>query len=815
MSRVTLYQSNFTVGELDPLVKGRLDIQQYASGLDRAKNVTVLPQGGFERRAGLRYLADLTSHLGGSFTAQNGIRLIPFEFSNTQSFMLVFVKNSASDTRMFVYANLTLITNINSSGNDYLSINLGDIDLSKLYFTQSADTLILVQEDLAPRKIVRGANNQTWTESTISLTSPFYAFTEATSNPNATITPDAVDGTVKITASTGVFSASHVNQYINVNNGFGRARIIEFESSTVVKTVVEVPFFEASVAIASGDWELETGYEAVFSSTKGYPRTCTFHEGRLFFGGSKSLPNTIFGSKVSDFFNFKSDEGLDDDAIFVTISSDSLNAINAVRSGRDLQIFTSSGEFFVPQSSLDPITPSNIVLKTATKRGMKEGIKPVSAEAGTLYIQRSGKALRELIFSDQDLNYNSENVSLLSSHLLKSPTKMALRTATSTDDGDLLMITNGQDGSMAVYSILRPQNVVAPSEFITNGRFEDVSVDIEDIYTIVNRNLPTQAQFTIVIDPRVSTHVAPSLAYSSMTGETIKFFDTNGTQFTLEIEGANVNANDAPGSPQGNTHFYRLYVNSSSSQANQLSTTAQNIVNAISAISGFSATRDSNAPYTITVTRDAIGNNNLTVTNSDTTNFTTTNFDSGVQKFYLETFDDDRTTDASIQYFSGATAPDQPLPTTTTCSSLSHLENFAVDVIRDDLVIVDKQVSSGAITIDQVPTSYVEVGLSYDVEVKTMPAEPRLPSGFVASRKRRIVEATPIMDRTQNLAINSVEVPFSLLPLDAGASSTSFTGRKRVSPILGYSNEAQLTFTMTKPLFATVLAVEYKLSTGA
>ena len=677
MSRVTLYQSNFTVGELDPLVKGRLDIQQYASGLDRAKNVTMLPQGGFERRSGLRYLADLTSHLGGSYTAQTGIRLIPFEFSTTQSFMLVFVKNSASATRMFVYANLTLITNINSSGNDYLSINLGDIDLSKLYFTQSADTLILTHEDLAPRSIVRGASNSAWTEATISLTSPFYAFTKATSNPSATITPDAVDGTVKITASSGVFASSNVNQYINVDNGFGRARIIEYESSTVVKTIVEVPFFEASVAIASGDWELETGYEAVFSSTKGYPRTFTFHEGRLYFGGSKSLPNTLFGSKVADFYNFKADEGLDDDAIFATISSDSLNAINAIRSGRDLQVFTSSAEFFIPQSSLDPITPSNIVLKTATKRGMKEGIKPVSAEAGTLYIQRSGKALRELIFSDTDLNYNSENVSLLSSHLLKSPTKMALRTATSTDDGDLLMITNGTDGSMAVYSILRSQNVVAPSEFITDGTFEDVAVDIEDIYTIVKRTI------------------------SSST------------------------------------------------------------------------------------------------------------------KYYLEVFDDDRTTDSAIQYFSGATSPDQAKPSNTTAGSLSHLEAKTVNVVRDDLVLADKTVSSGQITLDAVPTTYVEVGLAYDVEVKTMPAEPRMPSGFVASRKRRIVEATPIMDRTQNLAINAVEVPFSLLPLNAGASSTSFTGRKRIAPILGYSNEAQITFTMTKPLFATVLAVEYKLSTGA
>jgi len=42
-----------------------------------------------------------------------------------------------------------------------------------------------------------------------------------------------------------------------------------------------------------------------------------------------------------------------------------------------------------------------------------------------------------------------------------------------------------------------------------------------------------------------------------------------------------------------------------------------------------------------------------------------------------------------------------------------------------------------------------------------------------------------------------------------------FTGRKRVSALLGYSETEQLTFTMTQPLFATVLGVEYKLSTGS
>ena len=231
---------------------------------------------------------------------------------------------------------------------------------------------------------------------------------------------------------------------------------------------------------------------------------------------------------------------------------------------------------------------------------------------------------------------------------------------------------------MAVYTLLRPQNVVAPVEWVTNGEYIDVGVDVEDIYTVVKRTIPT----------------------------------------------------------------------------NQT-------------------------------------------------------------KYYLEVFDDDRTTDAAIQYFSGATSPDQSLPSNTTCGSLNHLEGLAVDVVRDDLVITGKTVSSNAITIDQAPTTYVEVGLSYAVEVKTLPAEPRQPSGVVVSRKRRILEATPVLLLSQNLAINGVEVPFSLLPATAGASSTTFSGRKRISPILGYSDEAQLTLTMTTPQFVTVIGLEYKLSTGA
>ena len=80
------------------------------------------------------------------------------------------------------------------------------------------------------------------------------------------------------------------------------------------------------------------------------------------FSVERILPMTLFGSKVGE-LNFKPSEGLDDDAFVVTLTTDTLNTIVGLRSGRDLQIFTTGGEFFIPQADLDPITPSNVVCK--------------------------------------------------------------------------------------------------------------------------------------------------------------------------------------------------------------------------------------------------------------------------------------------------------------------------------------------------------------------------------------------------------------------------------------------------------------------
>ena len=540
MARFVSIQTNFSTGELDPLLRARVDLAAYQNALEEATNVVCQPQGGIRRRPGTKYISSLPNT--STESAGNGTRLVEFEFSTSDSYMLCFTHN-----RMHVFKNKALITAINGGANDYLdtsALGLTGARLANIVWTQSADTLIVTHPDVAPIKIVRGGTDATWTGSTITFDSiPKYAFTAAFSNPAGTLTPSAVSGKVTLTASSAVFSAGNVNQYINATPQ-GRAKIVKFTSTTSVDAITEFPFFNTT-AIANGSWELESGYEDVWSATKGYPRSVTFHEGRLYFGGSKTRPSTIWGSKVGLFFDFDPTEGLDDDAIEATLDTNTFNAIVDIISGRDLQVFTTGGEFYVPQNGLDPITPTNFFVKTASRNGIKEGVRVQQLESGTLFVQRQGKSLNEFAYTDTQLTYVTQKISLLAGHLLRTPTRMALRRSVATDENDLLLITNSDDGTMAVFSLLRAQNVIAPSEFITvDGSFVDVGVDISTIYVVAKRNVNGVFQYyveafdnALLTDSATTGGVAASVSVTHIATETVNVILDGSVQANQVVPG--------------------------------------------------------------------------------------------------------------------------------------------------------------------------------------------------------------------------------------------------------------------------------------
>ena len=490
MPRFVDIQSNFTTGELDPLLRARVDFEQYNNALAKATNVVIQPQGGMRRRPGTKHIFELPNT--STESAGNGVRLVPFEFSVDDSYMLCFTHQ-----RMYIIKNGVVQTNINGGANPYLSVSsITSSMLDDMCWTQSADTLIVVHPDLQPVRITR-TSDTAWTVTSITFDSiPTYAFTMTVTTPSVGhLTPSAVSGKVILTSQNTYFISAHVGQYINASPQ-GRAKIIAVDSGTTVRAIVEYPFFNTS-NIPQGSWELESGYENVWSAGRGWPRSVTFHEGRLYFGGSKSRPATIWGSRIGLFFDFQATESLDDDAIEATLETNQLNVIVDMISGRDLQVFTTGAEFYVPQAGTDPITPTTIAFKAVSRNGTKLGTRVQTIETGTVYVQRQGKALNEFLYSDTQATYVTQRISLLAGHLLKNPYRLALRRATSTDEGDLLLSVNEQDGTMAVFSVLRSQQITAPSEYITDGLYLDVNVDVTDIYTVTKRTFDSVNRYFI------------------------------------------------------------------------------------------------------------------------------------------------------------------------------------------------------------------------------------------------------------------------------------------------------------------------------
>lgn len=82
MARVSSIITNFRAGEISPRLEGRIDLQKYNEAVKELENMIVFPQGGVTRRPGTYYAG--TTKDGGQ------VRLINFEFSDTQAYVLEF-----------------------------------------------------------------------------------------------------------------------------------------------------------------------------------------------------------------------------------------------------------------------------------------------------------------------------------------------------------------------------------------------------------------------------------------------------------------------------------------------------------------------------------------------------------------------------------------------------------------------------------------------------------------------------------------------------------------------------------------------------
>ena len=195
--------------------------------------------------------------------------------------------------------------------------------------------------------------------------------------------------------------------------------------------------------------------EQSFCSRNGYPRAITFHQNRLWFGGTVSQPDAVFGSQSGDYYNFDVGTAADNDSIQTIVASNQLNEIHHIVSNKGLELLTSGGEFLVIQDAGTPLTPTNIQIERMTGYGSTRATPHIS-NGNTFYVQRNGRTVRDLERVSAGA-FAPRDVSIRSRHLIDNPIDICSSGGSDTRPEEYIFFVN-TDGTVAVcHSVISEQ----------------------------------------------------------------------------------------------------------------------------------------------------------------------------------------------------------------------------------------------------------------------------------------------------------------------------------------------------------------------
>ena len=481
--------------------------------------------------------------------------------------------------------------------------------------------------------------------------------------------------------------------------------------------------------------------EQVFSSVNGYPKTATFHEQRLYFGGVTALPDGIQGSKITDFYNFDVGKAGDADSIQIQIASDQINEIRHLVSAKLLQIFSSTSEFYLKPQIGKPITPTDIQIIRQSTLGSQLKAMPRIFDGATIYIQNNGKTVREYFYGATAEEFTSNSISLLSNHLISSPQDSAKITSMPSRTEQFYFLVN-DDGTMGIFTSQRAEKIAGWMLWSTDGTIESVTCTTSNIYISVKRtinssdvyyleqfastafDLPTDMTVTKTISATYQPHGTPLVngTFSSTTtfigdgftnapsqGETFQFAGA-GTVYTIQSATAT-----------GNSGEYTIVLNASTSQSD------------------------------------------------------------GVALQFV-----------TSKVFSGLNSlPDMRLKTVYLTSGSA--EGSAVYYYGSGTVD-----ANGVVSITTA-TSSADIGLNYDITLDTLPIDATIQNGQLTGYPRKIAKAVVELSSTYNMKVNTNDVILTDVTLNTSGGLTSFTGKKEVY-FLGYNLEPNLEITQSAPL---------------
>lgn len=276
--------------------------------------------------------------------------------------------------------------------------------------------------------------------------------------------------------------AGTINGTLTAKNQYSRGVVkVTAESSTTVATVVVIdPVLSNNTndnAVTTSMWA-----EGAWGLYRGYPRTVTFSEDRLWWASSTNNPDTLWSSKSGKYENMEySDLGLDSDAIIAPLKDNEVSQIQWMQARQVMAVGSANKEYrFGAANPNDPVTPLDRKAMPQTSFG-SDDIQPVVLNDVIFFFQRQGRKLRAMKFDAIAENFTADDATLLAYNILDSaPTCMAVQRVPDSiiwvvrTDGVLLSFTYEPDEEVSGWSRHITDNTAAVENPM--GFFESVTV---------------------------------------------------------------------------------------------------------------------------------------------------------------------------------------------------------------------------------------------------------------------------------------------------------------------------------------------------
>jgi len=827
MAKVAPIQTSFSSGEFSPLSRGQVNLDRYGAALETCLNYLPTLQGGLQRRSGTYYVAEVE-------TSAETSRLIPFEFSTTQAYILEF-----GNAYIRFYRNNG---QIQDSGSPYELVSpYAEADLFELRFTQSADVMYIVHPDYAPRKLSR-TGHTAWTLTEVTFLDGPYLPTNTTA---FSLTPGAATGdgvSLKSGATTAVSGAADngagliritstghgkvtgddvgieaVGGTVEANGSWTVTRIdddtIDLDGSTFTNTytsggTVHPAIFAStdvgrvirlqqgsvwgwayiasfvhygSVTIDIQETLTSTAAKTfwrlgVWSATTGYPASVTFHEDRLFYGGATDYPQRMDGSVIGSYDKFLP-SGLDgvvaaNDALSFTFNANDVNAVRwFISDEKGLLVGTAGGEWIVrPSSAAEALTPANITAKRSTKYG-SANTQAVQVGKSVLFVQKAGRKVRELTYFFDADGFRATDLTLLAEHV------------TLSEDG-----TSGV-AQMDIQNEPQPVLWCVRNDGVLLGLTYER--DVDSFRVAWHRHIVGGSSDAAGTAAKVeSVAVIPSsdgtrdelwmIVQRYVNGAIVRHIEYMSRAFDDSIE-----QKDAFFVDSGLTYDAPLTV-SGITKANP------GVVTATS--HGFS---DGDK----VLLSDILGMTELNGISVLVANKGTHTFE--IQTVAAVNID----TSAYTTYVSGGEARKY----VTAISGLTHLEGESVAILGDGAVQPNQTVASGAITLDTSATT-VQIGYGYNSDGKMLRLNAGASDGTSIGKTQRTHRVGIMLHRSLGLKVGMAFTDLTTLVFRTGADSMTrapalYTGILSENVEAGYSFENQLCWRQDQPLPSLVLAI--------